>query len=63
MTWWLWLLIIYGIGIPISGALNVIMLVGSGGYVSYPMAIVRNAFLWPIMLPVLVGMWIQSHGQ
>lgn len=61
MDWWQWLLLIYWIGVPVSGFLNWFMLFGSGGYVTYPSVIVRNAFLWPVMLPIVFGMFLQSR--
>lgn len=62
MTLWQWLLVIWGVGVPIGGALNVLMLLGSGGFVTRPLAILRNAILWPVMLPFLFGMYLQSRG-
>lgn len=62
MTWWQWLLLIWAIGVPVSFVLNILMLVSSGGYVTSMLAIVRNAFLWPVMLPIVFGMYLESRG-
>lgn len=53
MAWWQWSLIIWATGVPISALVNVALLVGSGGYVSYWPGIIRNALLWPVMLPIV----------
>lgn len=49
MSWLAWGGIYAG-GAVVTGVVNLGMLV----YVTYPPAIVRNAILWPVMLPVLL---------
>lgn len=61
MTWWQWLLLIWAIGIPISFVLYILMLVGSGGYISSMLVVVRNSILWPVMLPIVFGMYLESR--
>lgn len=50
MAWWHWLLLIYIIGVPFSGLLMVVMAYVSGGYITRPLVVVRNALLWPVAI-------------
>ena len=55
--------IIRAAGIIPAMAVNVALLIGSGGFVTRPGAIVRNGLLWPIMLPVVIGMFIAESER
>lgn len=58
-----WLLGIWMAGMLPAMAINVGLLVGSGGFVTRPGAIVRNGILWPVMLPLVIGMFIAERDR
>lgn len=60
MTAWAWIGIAYGAGAIATGLFNVGTLILSGGMVTRPGIILRNAILWPIMLPVLILDWLKN---
>lgn len=49
MPLWVWITL-YVAGFMFTGGLNLAMIVGPAN----PLAVLRNALLWPIMLPVLI---------
>lgn len=53
MNWVAWLFVIYAIGVMSTLIFNVMILV----YISNPVAILRNALLWPFFLPILIAAW------
>lgn len=48
------LMLLYIVGVIFMAWFNVGILVGG---ITYPWAIVRNALLWPICLPLLIVLW------
>jgi hypothetical protein len=56
MSWIAICLIVYSAGFVFTLIFNAMILV----YISNPLAILRNALLWPIFLPYLVITWIEE---
>ena len=61
MTCQQWIVVVWMCGVPVGAAVNVGVLLGSGGYVTSWLAILRNALLWPVMMPLVIGMYLESR--
>jgi len=59
MSWLAWAAI-YGVGAIGTALFNAGTLLFSGGVITYPLAILRNAILWPLMLPFLIVDWLAN---
>jgi hypothetical protein len=59
MGWIGWAALYTG-GAAVTAAFNVGSLVLSGGIVTRPSAIIRNAVIWPLMLPFLIVDWVAN---
>lgn len=58
MPLWVWITL-YVAGFVFTGGLNLAMIVGPAN----PLAVLRNALLWPIMLPVLLILaYLETRG-
>jgi hypothetical protein len=55
MSWIAWS-VIYALGAVVTGVFNYAILI----YITRPLAIMRNAILWPIMLPYLIVDWVAN---
>ncbi len=56
-----WAIGIWAAGIIPAMFVNIWLLIGSGGIVTRPDVIVRNGILWPVMLPLVIGMFLESR--
>jgi hypothetical protein len=60
VSWLAWGGVIYAAGSGGTAIFNAGSLILSGGIITRPSAIVRNAVLWPIMLPYLIVDWTKN---
>lgn len=57
MSNWLIALIIYCVGAVLTGLFNIVTLTS----ITYPLSILRNAILWPLVLPRLFTDWLADE--